>query len=1004
MTVHSATVASPSDSLTFLDFRLDRRSGRLLHGRESIPLRPKTWAVLLYLADRPGVLVTRDELLDAVWPHVAVTPDTLSKSIGELREALGDDARKPRFLETVHRRGFRFIASIEQPQSSDASWRPGPTGGLVGRDDELRRLRGLLGEACAGRRRIALVTAGAGVGKTALVDAFLTAAEREVSPLRIGRGGCFEQHAVREPYMPVLDALERLVHAGDRDADLGALRQVAPTWLAQLPGLAAGEKEAPRQSRAPARPERMLREFAALTEELAAGAPLLLVLEDLHWSDPSTVDLLSFLGVRREPARLMVLATYRPAEVAVQEHVLGQAARALQREKRAVAIPLHELSRDDVRSYLDLRFPGADFTDSLAGVVHDYTDGVPLFVAAVVDHLVSRGSILETNPGWALTTAPRREDLEVPEEAHQLIQTLLESIAPADRAVLEVASVAGREFAVSVVASVLGAAGDDVETSCEALARARRFLRPAGSASGPSGGTTRRYAFAHEMYRQASYENMDHGRRQRLHQRVGEVLERDHGDRADEIAADLAHHYGRSGDFPRALRYLQAAAARARMRFASREAVGSLHAALDLVPRLVGDRERAARELELRLALSASLADLHGFGSADLLENALRAHALCDEVGSDEQQFQIVYGLCHMHTTRADSKAADATAAELEGLAQRLGTMGHRLLAETALLRMDVNGSRFSQACGRGERIAAERASGAGPAVSSFGADPVIAANGHYALAFWMVGEVSRADEIMRAAVAEAEDLRQPFTLTNALFFAALLATLRRDDAEASAYSERALAIARDQGFVQWMGAALALHGWARVRQGEPREGIAELEEARLALRDSTSMAFGGLVFTALADAFRRGGEVEAGLAAVYEGIAAGESSRDRMFLAELWRLEAELLLTGEDAGVTPRRPRPQEPEARKVAAEDCLLRAIELARSSEARSLELRAATSLARAWLAWGRGREARTLLQEACEGIAGDGENADLVEARSLLDATVPAGRRAAPRPRR
>jgi len=236
----------PDSVITFSPFRLDLRSGRLLRGAAAIPLRPKTWAVLHYLAKRPGVLVSKDELLDAVWGSVAVTESTLSKSIGELRVALGDSFKAPRVIEMVQRRGFRFIATVTgnggQVSSAAASSEPDtryPTPDLfVGRDEELHRLAALFAKAQGGARQIVFVTGLAGIGKTALVEAFLDSPtiRDATAPVWVARGACLEQHGPREPYMPVIAALERLARRPDADRLVGLLRQVAPTWLAQIPG------------------------------------------------------------------------------------------------------------------------------------------------------------------------------------------------------------------------------------------------------------------------------------------------------------------------------------------------------------------------------------------------------------------------------------------------------------------------------------------------------------------------------------------------------------------------------------------------------------------------------------------------------------------------------------------------------------------------------------------------------------------------------------------------
>jgi DNA-binding winged helix-turn-helix (wHTH) protein len=375
-----------------------------------VPLRPKTWSVLRYLAERPGELVSKDDLLNAVWTDVAVTESVLSKSIGELRAALGDSFKAPRLIETVQRRGFRFIAETlasdseplvagfrdDEPEARDQQ--PGPDC-FVGRAKELRRLAALFARARAGERQVVFVTGPAGIGKTALMEAFLDSpAVRDAeAPVWIARGLCVEQHGSREAYLPVIEALERLAHRPDAGRLARLLRRVAPTWLAQIPWLIGdGDEQALRQSLQAVRPERMLREFAALIEALTTDVTLVLVLEDLHWTDASTVDLLSMLAERRESARLLVIGTYRPAEAVVREHVLMSAIRALRARRRCVELPLSDLTEEEVRSYLQARFTGNDFPLPLARLIYKHTDGHPLFVAAVVDHMLSRGDILHT--------------------------------------------------------------------------------------------------------------------------------------------------------------------------------------------------------------------------------------------------------------------------------------------------------------------------------------------------------------------------------------------------------------------------------------------------------------------------------------------------------------------------------------------------------------------------------------------------------------------------------
>ncbi len=1004
MTTRGAGAGPDPRSIVFSSFRLDRRGGQLMRAGTPIPLRPKTWAVLVYLAERPGVLVTKEELLDAIWPDVAVTPDTLTKSIGELRLALGDDSTTPRFVETVHRRGFRFLGQASTGSASDEAARPwrdrdAGTEPFVGRAAEMRRLADALARACAGERQIVFVTGPAGVGKTTLVEAFLEspAMHRAAPTAWIARGVCVEQHGPREPYMPVLQALGRLARRPDAARLVEILRRVAPTWLAQMPWLIDDGEQALRQSLQVVRAERMLREFVTLIETLATDVPLLLVLEDLHWSDPSTVDLLSLLGQRHEPARLLVIGSYRPAEVAVQEHVLLRAVRALQLRRQCIALPVHELTEEEVRSYLEARFPGAQLPPTVTRVLHAHTDGNPLFVTAVVAHMLSRGWILETAPGWSFSSKLGEIDLGVPDDARHMIAAQFESLSPADRSLLGAASVAGHEFAAQNMAVALRCPLDEVEARCETLARQQRFLRFAGSREWPDGTVALRYAFTHELYRQAVYEGISEGTRQRLHQRIGEALETAYGDRATEIAAGLAVHFERGGDYPRALRHLAAAAARACQRFAGREAVSYLEAAIALTARLSEEGERRRQELELRLALAPLLNDLHGFASQELLQNCERAYDLCAQVGNPAQLFQILYALCHVHVMRADTARAPAIVQELDDLARQLGTAEHRLLTDSVVAATALHQGRFADVCRIAEGpLSAQLRGAVSERPPAYGIDPVIETNCHYAYALWFLGHTGPARTVMRESLAAAA---RPgvsvFTGAAALALMTIFEMLCRNPTEVRGLADQLCALAAEHGFRFWDAIASALRGWARVQLGELRGGIDELQRAQAALAATGARILSTHILALLAECRLAAGELAAGLATIDEGLHVAETTLDRSYWPELWRLKGVLLLAASSAAQHPARRggrvgRTADPtaEPRWKEAEACLMRALELAREAAARSLELRAATSLARAWHARGRHADARGLLEDICGWFTAGVTSPDLAEARALL----------------
>ena len=357
-----------SGVIEFPPYRLDQRAGRLWRDDRPVELRPKAWTLLRYLAERPGALVTKEEMHAAVWGDVVVSDDTLTQTLGELRRALGDDPRAPRVIETVHRRGVRFIARVHGTPPGDGglalavTLQPAPGAGspatLVGRETELATLRAFFRNASAGARQVVFMQGEPGIGKTSIVEAFVDALRASADGVLIGYGQCVEQRGEREPYMPVLEALERLSQGPARDRLLSTLRAVAPSWLARMPSLhSPADAGRPGRGDTDTTPHRMLREFASLVEAVSVDRPLVLVLEDLHWSDQGTVDLVSVLAQRPERARVMLLGTYRPAEATVLDHPFAQVVATLRTHHQCREIALEYLSRSHVTAYLQGGLP-----------------------------------------------------------------------------------------------------------------------------------------------------------------------------------------------------------------------------------------------------------------------------------------------------------------------------------------------------------------------------------------------------------------------------------------------------------------------------------------------------------------------------------------------------------------------------------------------------------------------------------------------------------------------
>jgi predicted ATPase/DNA-binding winged helix-turn-helix (wHTH) protein len=574
----------------FGDFFLDPVAQRLSRDGQPVDLERRSWEVLRYLSDRPGALVTKAEILASVWPDVVVGDAALSQVVHRLRRKLGDDARDARYIETVHRRGFRFVAAVHTELgdgSSSLSFPPTTAPSpFVGRKTERRRLAEQLTIARGGKRQVVFVEGDAGIGKTALLNAFLF--DYTGDGLRVVTALCREQKDRPEPYMPVLEALDRLARADGRVIEL--LAQHAPTWLTQMPWLRGPEAIRPLGGAYPdAARGRMLREMTRVAEIAARELPLVLVIEDLHWADPATLDLLGALAQGTEAARLLILATYRPAHAIVDGHPVIALARALEVKHLCTRLSLEAFTAAEVREYLSSRFAAPDLAVSLCEPLHARSEGNPLFVESIVDHLVERGLVAEDRSSWRVAEALAGDDLgDIPQSLREMIELHLDSADPDEREILEAASVAAARFRAASVAAALGRAAADgvesVEHACERLARRRHLLRPAGEQTWPDGTRTACYEFRHALYRQVLYERMPVSRRRRLHQRIGERIECAYGARAAAAeAVTLAEHFEEARDRRRAIRYRRYAGERALQRRAYPEAAFHLRHALRLL-------------------------------------------------------------------------------------------------------------------------------------------------------------------------------------------------------------------------------------------------------------------------------------------------------------------------------------------------------------------------------------------------------------------------------------
>jgi DNA-binding winged helix-turn-helix (wHTH) protein/predicted ATPase len=913
----------------FGDCELDEGRQELRRGGAPRHLEPQVFAVLAYLVRHRDRMVTRTELLDEVWGSRFVTDSALASRVKAARRAVGDNGRDQRVIRTLHGRGYRFLAPVqERPAAAGAAPAAPPlpapreAAAPAGRAAELAQLGRWYDLAAQGRRQLVFVTGEAGIGKTTLVEAF-AAAVADGRAGRVARGQCLEQRGAPEPYLPVFDALQRL--GGDDPEAVGLLSALAPTWLAQLPSLVADGDRAALERRALGGTQgRMLREAAEALEAIARDRPLLLLLEDLHWADPSTVDLLGWLARRDRPARLLVAGTYRPGDAAGAP--IGDAAAELRLRGLAHELPLAELDPAAVAAVLAGRLPGADVPGELARLVHRRTDGVPLFVVQLAQAWAESGELSSAGGRWELTPGPDGAGPEVPDDLRRLLELQLRRLDPGDLAMLEAAAVGGVEFAAATAAAGGPAGVEAVEGRCMALAREGRLLRATGPVAWPDGTVSAGFRFAHDLQRAVLYDRIPAGRRVRLHAAVGDRLERAYGPAAAGHAAELATQFLAGHDHPRAVAYLQAAAVQALGRSAHREAIQHLEALLAALPRLPQGAGRDQAELVALMTLGPALIATRGFASPEVEAAYDRARALAVALDRPRELSLVLHGLAAVAEFRGRYHVSEALLTEVLRIGDdELAVHAHELLAcSTFHQGAAARSVRYAE---QGLRLYdEERDSGY---LAPYGEHPAVSCHDWAALALWFLG---RPDSAL-AHAHQARDLAEthPYSLASAEVQLAYLHLYRDEPAEALGWAERAAVTAGEHGFPIRAAQADILGGWALAAAGDGA-GVGRLRDGLAAYLATGAELDHPFYLGVLGHALGATGAAGEGLAAVERAIALAGTARPFYYLPELHRLRGDLLAAGGHPG----------------AAADAYGRAMELAAAHGARSPELRAALRL--------------------------------------------------------
>jgi TOMM system kinase/cyclase fusion protein len=838
---------------------------------------------------------------------------------------------------------------------------------LVGREPEVAQLLERWAQVKDGLGQVVLLSGEAGIGKSRLVQVLTEQVATEpqawLTPCQ-----CSPYYQNTALY-PMIDLLERVTLRFEREESSQQklnklegflvqyglpLAEAVPLFAALL-SIPLGADYASLDLSPEQQKQKTLHALLTILLRIAAQQPLLLVMEDLHWVDPSTLEFLSLLVDQGPTARILALLTFRPdfnPPWAGRSHL--------------TQVTLPRLPRRQAVEMAGRVARGKALPPEVIEQVVAKTDGVPLFVEELTKTVLESGMLQEQAEHYELTGP--LPPLAIPTTLHDSLMARLDRLA-AVKGLAQLGATLGREFAYELLQAVSPWDEDTLHRGLHQLVEAE-FLYQRGL---PPQAT---YVFKHALIQDAAYQSLLRSTRLQYHQRIAQVLIARFPEIAETQPELVAYHYTEAGLSVQAVRYWQRAGQRAIERSANLEAIGHLTKGLEVLKTLPETVEHREQELVLQTTLGPALIATKGYAAPEVAETYTRARQLCQHLDEPHQLFPTLRGLWNYYNVRAELQTAHALGEQLLTLAQQVQDTAmlmaaHRALGTTLFMLGAVAAAHTQFAQG----IALYNSHQHRAAAFLFGEDVGVTSLSRDSWTLWYLGYPDQAWARSQAAVTLAHQIAHPLSLSFALGEAAVFHQFRREGPAAQAHAEAALHLTTDQGFPHWRAYSAILHGWALAHQGEVKEGIEQLHQGMMARR-ATGAALGRPYFLSLlVEAHGATGQPEAGLTALTEAFTLVETSGECWYVPELYRLKGTLLL--------------QQSPDHHVEAEVCFHQAISIAQSQQAKSWELRAATSLARLWQQQGKREEARQVLGDVYGWFTEGFDTADLQEAKALLE---------------
>ncbi len=845
-----------------------------------------------------------------------------------------------------------------------------------GREKERADLRKAYDGSAEGRGFVVCLSGEPGIGKTTLVESFLEELAGTGEQCFVARGRCSERLAGSDAYLPLLEALESLLRGPSFGTAIRTMKALAPAWYSQVEfadASGAVEREA-RPTGQPVSQEQLKRQLAAFFRELSRVAPMVLFLDDLHWADPSTIDMIAYLSTRFDELRLLLIATYRPSDARLTKHPFLSLKQDLESRGECKDTELRFLTLEETAVYLKSEFTGSTFLPELARQLHARTEGNPLFLVNLVTYLRDRRIIAQKDGHWVLEDPIENRELALPSSILSMIARKAERLSDTDRRLLTAASVQGYEFDSAILAEALSLNPSEVEEQLAVLENTHQLIRNTGEVDLPDRTASSHYCFVHALYQDAFHDSLVLSRRCSLSAAVAAALEKHYASETARIPCQLAVLWETARDPERSSRYFLVAAQNASRLSAHREAVSLARRGLEQLPALPENAERMKLELSFQTTFASSLFLIKGYGDPEVERVFRRAQELAHQTGQSEQLVGILRGLAFFHEIRGQMSVGRGLAEQALEIARQSGDAG--LLIVSLHLNGDVSlwMGDFVRSCGllreaidlynpQRDRSLPER----------FGAyDLNVGCRMFLAHDLWYLGYPDRALASSQEALRWARQLNHPYSLAAAGTHAAWIHVRRGEPGMALERAQENRRFADEHHFPFHVAHAKVVCGWARSEQGDLDRGIAELQEGIDLYRSIGAITEYPLMTIQLASALLRAGRPDSAME-MLETALNGFDGSPLFCDAELPVWKGEVCLAKGSAD----------------CAEAFFHTALENARRQQAKSVELRATVGLSRVMATQGCRAEASELLASQYSWFSEGLDTAELTSARRLMD---------------